>query len=92
VIQEAMTFFLARLIGLAFKLVYLLILARVIVSWLPINRWHPVVIWIYRVTEPMLKPFRNIVSPARTGGLDLSPIFLLLVLWIVESIIHVILR
>lgn len=86
-----MPLFLAKLIGLAFRLVYFLIVARVIVSWVPVNRWHPVVIWIYRVTEPMLKPFRKIVSPARTRGLDLSPIFLLLVLWIIENLVYSIL-
>ena len=68
------------LVNLFFKAAYLLIIIRVVLSWLPVNRWHPLVVLITRITEPFLAPFRRMLPPWRTGGLDLSPFLLILTL------------
>jgi YggT family protein len=77
---------LAGLIHLIFRLLQLVVFARVIISWIPVNRYHPVVRFIYNVTEPMLRPFRAVVRVG-AGGVDFSPMILLVVLIIAEQLI-----
>ena len=72
------------LIDNLFSLVWWLILASVVMSWLfafnIVNVQNPTVRQIAhgisRVTEPMLAPIRRILPSM--GGLDLSPIILLI--------------
>ena len=70
-----------------FRLVYLVILARVILSWVPVRRYHPAVVFIHNITEPLLRPFRKLLPPWRTGGLDVSPILLIVALWVIEWVV-----
>ena len=76
----------ANLTHLIFRLLQLLVFARVIISWIPVNRYHPVVRFIYNVTEPMLRPFRAVVRVG-PGGVDFSPMILLVVLFVAEQLV-----
>ena len=62
---------------LGFVLWFLLI-ARVVTSWLTPTGGGGVVAFIYQVTEPILAPIRRMI-PA-TGGLDWSPLVAMLAL------------
>jgi len=73
-------------ISYAFWALQLLVLARVIISWVPSVRYHPLAQWITSVTDPMLRPFRAMV-PVGAGGVDFSPMILLIVLWIAQRMI-----
>lgn len=77
---------LIALIRFVFWVLQLLVFARVIISWVRVDPYHPVVRFIYQVTEPMLRPFRRVLRVG-PGGLDFSPIILLFVLWIAQRII-----
>ena len=57
---------------------FVLIIARVIVSWIANQSRHPLIPLIYQLTEPVLRPFSKILPPM--GGVDLSPLFALIVL------------
>jgi YggT family protein len=69
------------------------VILAVIVTWLVqfnvINTRHrfvaTVIDFLYRITEPALRPLRRII-PA-VGGIDLSPIVLLLAIWVVQEFI-----
>ena len=61
------------------------ILARVLMSWLNVNPYSPVAQVIYNLTEPVLAPVRNLLPPA--GGLDFSPIIVLVALQILGQIL-----
>jgi len=63
----------------------ILILARVVISWVHSNPSNPVVAIIYRVTEPVLGPVRNLL-PAM-GGMDFSPILALVGVQILENVL-----
>ena len=65
----------------------LLVLARVILSWVasPYSR-NPVVQLVRGVTDPMLEPIRSILP--RTGPFDFSPMVLLLVLQLLRGFLH----
>ena len=54
------------------------LLAVIILSWIaPYNR-HPIVLILHQLIDPMMRPFQRLI-PA-IGGLDLSPIFIFLVI------------
>ena len=57
--------------GLA-QIVYWLLFARIIISWLPVDPYNNIVIFLRQATDPILAPFQRI--PLRIGMLDLSPI------------------
>src|SRR5216684_1516638 len=67
-----------------------LLIVQAILSWLLafgfVNRHNRAVAvigdFLYRATEPALRPIRAFLP--NLGGLDISPIILLLVLWFVE--------
>lgn len=47
--------------------------------------FHPVRSFMDRLVQPMLNPLRRIIPPL--GGLDLSPIALLLIIQLVETLV-----
>ena len=57
---------------------FVLIIARVIVSWIANQSRHPLIPLIYQLTEPVLRPIGKILPPM--GGIDLSPLFALIAL------------
>ena len=63
---------------------YVLILARILISWLPIHPWHPLVRWLRIIVDPILAPFRRILPSV--AGLDLSPLLGILVIFFVAHI------
>jgi YggT family protein len=69
--------FAAQKLLVALLLTYLvLIIARVIVSWVAAQSRHPLIPLLYQLTEPVLKPLNKLVPPI--GGVDLSPLFALI--------------
>ncbi len=57
---------------------FVLIIARVIVSWVASQSRHPLIPLLHQLTEPVLRPFYKLVPPL--GGIDLSPLFALIAL------------
>ncbi|NLN26808.1 MAG: YggT family protein [Firmicutes bacterium] len=72
-------------VSVVLHLYELTLLARVILSWLPLGRDNPVVRFIYDMTEPIMRPFRGVLPPV--GGLDFSPMLVFLVFHWVRGII-----
>lgn len=77
-----------------FEVLYYLILARIILSFFPVNPYgSPVLInivqFVRQITEPLLAPFRSLVPPLRMGAgyLDLSPILAIIVLFILRNLL-----
>jgi YggT family protein len=61
---------LALISDLIFLYIVILI-ARIILSYFPINPWSPmakVSRFVASVTDPVLNPIRRVVPPIRTGG------------------------
>ncbi|MEO8251112.1 MAG: YggT family protein [Chloroflexota bacterium] len=56
----------------------LLVIARVVVSWMAPTGGGGLVAFIYQATEPILAPIRRAVPPS--GGLDWAPLIAMLVL------------
>ena len=66
-------------------LVYILIMIRVILSWVPMNNSFSEL--IYNVTEPMLKPFKDVLNKYLNLPIDLSPLLFIVCVEAVEKIL-----
>lgn len=75
----------AQLLDVVFDLYMIVLLIRVIVSWVRFDPRHPLVHLLYSVTEPVLAPIRSVLPD--TGGLDLSPVVAMLLLSLLERIL-----
>ena len=60
-----------------------MIFARIIGSWFPEFRFHPIMRFIAHYTDPYLNLFRRIIPPL--GMIDISPIFAFIALRLVEQ-------
>lgn len=74
------------------NLLNLLLLVYIIFSWLQAFRvdlgpFLSVARFLDNVFNPLLAPFRRLVPPEKLGGLDISPILLILVLQFVAQLI-----
>ena len=74
--------------------IYLFVLIiTAVLSWLVafnvVNTRHPAVSiigdFLYRITEPLLKPIRNLVP--NFGGIDISFIILFGIIWFIQAVI-----
>jgi YggT family protein len=82
--------FLITFIDLLFTVFIFAIIARALVSWLPIDPYHPVIRFLDQITEPILAPLRQFIPPIG-GAMDITPIIALIILQILQSIVHAIL-
>ena len=71
------------LINTLFRIYEVIVIIRVLFSWIRVDEYHPVAQWIYRLTEPLLEPIRRIL-PTNRIGIDFSPFLLLLALALVQ--------
>ena len=60
------------------------VVIRALVSWVSPDPANPIVRALVVVTEPVLRPFRRLIPPARTGNIDFSPVFAFLPLQFLE--------
>ena len=74
---------LARLLELAINAYIWIIIARALVSWVSPDPSNPIVRFLYRITEPVLRPVRYRL-PTLAMGLDLSPMVVILVLYFLD--------
>jgi len=69
-----------------------LLIAQAVLSWLVafgiVNRYNRVVAtagdFLWRVTEPLLRPIRRVIPDL--GGIDISPVILILLLWFLRDL------
>ena len=76
---------LAMLIQFAATALLWMIIVRAVLSFVSPDPYNPVVQMLYRLSDPILKPFQKLIPPI--GGLDLSPIFVVLALQLVRMLI-----
>jgi YggT family protein len=64
-----------------------IIVAAALISWVSPDPRNPFVMFLRQVTEPVLAPVRRLVPPWKTGGLDLSPVVVLIAIQFVDWVI-----
>lgn len=74
-----------NVLDLIVKIYFWSVIAVVVVSWIAPGSNHPAIQLVAQITEPVMRPVRNIVPSM--GGLDLSPIIVFLILNVVSVVI-----
>jgi YggT family protein len=80
-----MTLVLYNFLSLLSVVLWILIIARVLVSWVAPTGGGGLVAFIYQVTEPILAPIRRVLPP--TAGIDWSPLVAMLLLGVISRLI-----
>lgn len=75
---------LANLVNLVLIAYMWIIIAQAIISWVSPDPSNPIVRFLYRVTEPVLRPIRYRL-PTMSMGLDLSPMIVLLAIYFLRE-------
>ncbi|MDD3554278.1 MAG: YggT family protein [Deltaproteobacteria bacterium] len=74
----------ATILDLALSLYMWILIARAVISWVNPDPYNPIVRFLYSVTDPVLYRIRRIV-PLYFGGIDFSPMILILAIVFVQS-------
>jgi YggT family protein len=76
----------SSVISILAEVLFLALIIRAVLSWLAgVAALQPIARFINRVTDPLLEPIRRVVPPL--GGIDMSPLIAMLVIWLVESLL-----
>lgn len=70
---------LAKVIDIILTIYMWIIVARALISWVNPDPYNKIVVFLYRVTEPVLGPIRKII-PRNNLPIDFSPLIVLLVI------------
>jgi YggT family protein len=76
-------YLLGNLVDVAIQAYILIIIVRALISWVSPDPYNPVVRFLHRVTEPVLRPIREHL-PTTAMGFDLSPVVAILVLTLLQ--------
>ena len=69
----------ARVIDIILTVYMWIIIARALISWVNPDPYNKIVIFLYRVTEPVLRPERRII-PRHSLPIDIAPLNVLLII------------
>jgi YggT family protein len=75
---------LAQILHIALNLYMWIVIARAILSWVSPDPYNPIVRFLYNVTEPVLHAIRRRV-PLFFGGIDFSPMIVILAIYFLDS-------
>lgn len=75
----------AELIDLALNILLFSIIVQVIASWIAPGGYNPLLRLLYQLNDPLLRPARRLLPDL--GGLDLSPILVLVGLQLVRMLV-----
>jgi uncharacterized protein YggT (Ycf19 family) len=74
-------------IDIAFKLMIIALLVRVILSWLPFPPGNPIVLFFTRLTDPIIQPIARRIPSGSFGPLNLSfTIAIIFAWWILSTL------
>lgn len=78
--------FIFSLLSLALSIYSFIMLARILMSWFPnLDRYNPIVRFLYDATEPVLEPVRRVLPPM--GGFDFSPVIVMVAISLIQRLI-----
>ena len=73
-------------------LIVLIIIEVIVANFLAFGRglspYSPAIRLLRKIVNPILEPFRRMLPPSRTGGWDLSPMIVMLILWLVRNMLY----
>lgn len=87
-----------KTINLVLNIFEIVLIARVLISWLPVSRNNKLIDLLYTITEPVLSPIRNMLSRSSFMNnsmfsmIDFSPIVAFILIGVLRNLILMVLR
>ncbi|HLC03729.1 MAG TPA: YggT family protein [Anaerolineales bacterium] len=75
---------LATILDIALNAYMWIIIIRAIVSWVNPDPWNPIVQFLYRATDPVLRPIQRML-PMKGWGIDFSPLIAILAIIFIQK-------
>ena len=75
---------LAHIIDILLNIYLWIVIIRAVLSWVNPDPYNPIVRLLYQLTEPVMAPIRRRI-PLRGGGMDFSPLVILLGIVFLQS-------
>ena len=79
-----------RTVDIVFIIIEIAILARVVISWIPVQKDNRLIYYLHQVTEPILAPIRSLLERSAFGRnmmFDFSPIIAFLLIGVIRNIV-----
>ncbi len=77
---------LAELVSLSISVFLFAVIIQAVISWInPMNHYNPIAALLHSLTAPLLRPAQRLIPPI--GGLDLSPIAVIIGLQILKMLL-----
>ena len=83
--QDMDTQFILNFVNILATALQILILGRVLMSWVSPNPTSAIGRFLVEVTDPIMKPFQKILPPM--AGIDFSPILALVTIQVLQTLI-----
>ena len=80
---------LSAIISTAYYILVIAVILRALASFAPIDPYHPLIKMLHQLTEPILRPIRNIMP--QVGMIDFSPMIALILLSVINQVLQQIL-
>lgn len=74
-------------VGWLLELYSYVVIAAALMSWVSPDPRNPIVRFLRQITEPVFEPIRRLLPPWKTGGLDISPLIVIIAIQFVERVI-----
>jgi len=74
---------LAKIIDIGLYIYTFVIVFRALISWVNADPYNPIVVFLYRATEPVLRPIRRLPF-LRDLGIDISPVIVILIIFFLQ--------
>jgi len=74
----------AKLLYFALNIYMWIIIIRALLSWVNPDPYNPIVMFLYRITEPVLSFVRRKL-PIGSFGIDFSPMIVILIIWLLQA-------
>lgn len=73
------------LISIVAEIIFLALIIRAVLSWVSVAALQPVARFFNMITDPLIEPVRRRMPS--TGGIDFSPLVVMLLVWLVEYVL-----
>jgi len=75
---------LAKVLDTLLEIYLWIVIISALISWVNPDPYNPIVRFLHRMTDPVLKPIRKIAPPWKMGGLDISPLIVILIIYFLQ--------
>lgn len=75
----------SRILHIILMITMWVVIIRALLSWVNVPSLYPVVVVLHNLTEPLLRPVRKWVPPYKLGGIDISPIIVILLIIFIDT-------